>query len=244
MIAAAEPGQVGIGVLEQLLQVVGLGDTPEDLAVGGADQLADASPAAVFAAGGLQFVLGGLLALEPALVVTQGEGRFIPSPLGRLQPGAQFGPGLVEGRAALLQCPGDRLIQQRLIILVLGQRLAPAVAQQGVAPLGQGGGGALALLVACLDPPFRLPGRVLGLAQQPRQGVIIQPRVGAAPLVELLRQALLLLASLLQLSGLMLRQLGQALVLSLGVVQVRQGVVACLAGALLARLEPLVPGVG
>ena len=105
-VAAAESGEMGIGMLQQLLQVVGLGDAPEDLAVGGADQLADLAPAVKFGPGGLQLGLAGLAALALAVVIAQGEGGLVAGPLGLVQPWRQVGLGLLQGLPAASQLVG------------------------------------------------------------------------------------------------------------------------------------------
>ncbi len=143
------------------------------------------------------------------------------------------------------------MADQRFVAVVLAgflayaldQPLVAAVAQQGVAPLGQGGGGALAGLVSRLEPLFLLPGLLLGLAEQSRQGGIVQLRMRLTPFGELAGQGLLLLASLVELLGLVPGLLGEALVRMLGLVQPRLGVITRISGALLGRVELLLPGV-
>ncbi len=91
-----------VGVLQQLLEVVGLGDAPEGLAVGGADQLADLAPAAELGLGGVQLGLAGLAALTLALVVAEREGGLVADPLGLVQARSQLGLCLAQGLMAAL----------------------------------------------------------------------------------------------------------------------------------------------
>src|SRR5690554_4595133 len=88
-VTAAEVAEVGIGMLQQLLKIVGLGAAPKRLAVSRADQLAEAIPAHVLGARLLQFGLASLLALAAPVVIVERKSGIVAGLLGLDQLGCQ-----------------------------------------------------------------------------------------------------------------------------------------------------------
>lgn len=165
-VAAAEPLQVSVGMFQQLLQVVGLGDASEDLAIGGADQLADAAPAAIFVACCLELGLAGLLSLAATIVVVQGVGSVIAGRLRGVVPGRQLLPSVVESKPAAGDLRLGGIAKQRRLVSVLGDEfLVAAMGDQGLAALGESGFGALSGSLGFFELTFLTLDLVLGLRQ-------------------------------------------------------------------------------